>query len=152
MARRPKPLGRRVAEVAHRRLRRGRLDVHDLGSESRGAVLRVGVGSGSAHAVVDVDGRDVVAERAERVPETGGVGATRDEARDAPARLDELVGADERLDARGQVGHHASSVTEGAVVPSCVRLQRRRIGDLIGRRQLELERLAVVVDLEDDEP
>ena len=75
-------------------------------------MLRVGVGSGAAHPVVDVDGRDVVAERAKGVPETGGVGAARDEARDASARLDELVGADERLDARGQVGHHASSVTE----------------------------------------
>ena len=84
-------------------------------------MLGVGVGGGSAHAVMDVDGRDVVAERAERMPETGGVGATRDEARDAPTRLDELVGADERLDARGQVGHHTSSVTEEAVVPTAWR-------------------------------
>ena len=105
----------------------------DLGAENRGAVPRVGVGSGSPHTVVDVDGRDVVAERAERVPETGGVGATRDEARDAPARLGELVSADERLDARGQVGHHTSSVTEARW--SLLRLfQRRGVDDLVGRR------------------
>ena len=81
-------------------------------------MLGIGVGIGSAHAVMDVHGRDVVAERTERVPEAGRVGTARDEARDAPTRLDELVGADERLDPRGQVGRHASSVTEGAVVPS----------------------------------
>ena len=52
--------------------------------------------------------------------------------------------------ARGQVGHHASSVTEGGGGPYCGGLQRRRVDDLIGRRQLELERLAVVVDLDDD--
>ena len=97
-------LGRRVAELAHRGLAGSGLDVDDLGSECLGAVLRVGIGGGSAHPVVHVDGCDVVAEPSQRVPETRRVGATRDEARDAAARLDEVVGADERLDARGRAG------------------------------------------------
>ena len=65
-------------------------------------MLGVCVGRRAAEAVVDVHGGDAVAELAQRVPETRRVGAAGDEARHAAARLDELVGADERLDARDQ--------------------------------------------------
>ena len=41
--------------------------------------------------MVDVERRDAVAERAERVPETGRVGAARDEAADLAAGLDQVV-------------------------------------------------------------
>ena len=104
----PEAFGGGVAEVAHRRLGRRRLDADDAGAHHGRAVLGVGVGGRAAHAVVDVDGGDVVAERPERVPEAGRVGTARDEARDAAARLDQLVGADERLDACCQRRRHTT--------------------------------------------
>ena len=54
----------------------------------------------------------------ERVPEAGRVGATRDEARDPATRRDEVVGADERLDARCQRLSHTPSVTDPPVGPT----------------------------------
>jgi len=49
--------------------------------------------------VVDVQRRDAVAERAERVVQAGRVGAARDEAQDVAAGLDQVVAPDVRLDA-----------------------------------------------------
>ena len=83
-------------------------------------MLGVRVGCGAAHAVVDVHGGDVVPERRERMPEARRIGATGDEARDPATRLDEVVGADERLDARCQRLPHTPSVTEAPVGPTGV--------------------------------
>ena len=93
-------LGGGVAGLAQRRLGGVRLHVDDLSGHERRAVLGVGVGRVAAEAVVDVHGGDVVAELSQRVPEAGRVGTAGDEARDAAPRLQELVRADERLDAR----------------------------------------------------
>ena len=60
----PRARGRRVAKLAHRRLGRRRLDADDAAPIEVRAVLGVGVGVGAPHAVVDVHGSDVVAERA----------------------------------------------------------------------------------------
>ena len=64
-----------------------------------------------AQAVVDVHRRDRVAELAEHVPEAGRVGAAGDEAADLAAGRDQVVLADEPLDALGEVGSHARIVT-----------------------------------------
>jgi hypothetical protein len=53
--------------------------------------------------MVHVQRGDLVAERAQRVPEARRVGAARDEAGDGTAGLDQLVAADVRLDAGAEL-------------------------------------------------
>ena len=71
-----------------------------------------------------------VAERREHVPEAGRVGAAGDEAGDLAARRDQVVGADERLDARCQRRRHTPSVPDAPVGPtaSASASPRRRPG------------------------
>src|SRR5581483_8178293 len=73
--------------------------LHDLGAELGAAPLGIGIRLGTAQPVVDVQCRHAIAERAERVPQAGRVGAAGDEAQDLAAGLDQLVAADVRLDA-----------------------------------------------------
>ncbi len=89
----------RVAELAELRLRQpstGRL--HDDGAERPGAEAGIALGFLSAQTMVDVQRRDPVAERRERVPEAGRVRAARDEAGHVAAGRDELVPADLAFD------------------------------------------------------
>ena len=57
--------------------------------------------------MVHVHGRDAVAERAERVPEAGRVGAAGDETADVAARLDQVVPADVLFDPCAQHGRNS---------------------------------------------
>jgi hypothetical protein len=81
-------------------------------------VLGVEVCFGSPNAVVDVNGRDVVAERPQDVPKTRRVGTAGDEACDRTTRLEERMVADELLDAERERCLHAPSVTDRSVVPA----------------------------------
>ena len=104
----------RVAQLAQgvlgRPLRRRGID--DLGAEHLTAEARVGLGLLRAQAVVHVQRRDAVAERAQHVPETGRVGPARDERDDLAARRDQVVPPDVLLDADEQV--HGDSVAARA--------------------------------------
>jgi hypothetical protein len=88
--------------------------LHDLGAERLDAEASVLGGIGAAQLVIHVQRRDPIAERAEHVPEAGRVGAPGDETRDLAAGRDQLVPADEALDAIAQLVH-----------PSIVPLRRR---------------------------
>ncbi len=110
-------LGGRVPERAHPRFGRHSFDAHDPGVQGAGAVNGILIGCRAADAVMHVDGRDVVAEPTHDMPEARRVRTARDEARDAPTRLHEIVVADERLDACCELARHIPSVTEAAAVP-----------------------------------
>ena len=124
----PEPRGRAVAQLTQLRFgRRGR-HPDDRRPEHRRAVLRVGVCLRAAEPVMDVRGTRPVAERSERVPEAGRVGATRDEARElAPGRR-EVVEPNMRLDAlqHAHVRSVPSEVEGGAdgAPPSAPRTSR----------------------------
>src|SRR5262249_38928344 len=94
--------GLRVADRAQLRLARAaRVELDDLRAELAFAETRIVVGLASAQPVVDVQGRDLVAELAERVQEAGRVGAARHEAQDLAARRDPSGRADVRSDPPG---------------------------------------------------
>ena len=75
----------------------GRVD--HAGPEPLTAETGVLVGLGATEPVVHMQALDHVSERAERVPEAGGVRTARDEAENVAARRDQLVPADVLLDA-----------------------------------------------------
>src|SRR5688500_7563233 len=95
--------GEGVADAAQLVLGRASAAVHDLGSEHLAAEARVLVRLGAAQAVVDVERRDAVAELAQYVPETRGVGAAGDEADHLAAGRDQVATANVALD-RGAEG------------------------------------------------
>ena len=64
-----------------------------------------------AQPVVDMDRRDAVPDLAEDVPEAGRVGPALDEAADLAPRRDQVVVADEALDALRNAGSHVGIVT-----------------------------------------
>ena len=61
--------------------------------------------------MVDVERADLVAERAQNVPEAGRVGAAGDEAGDLAARRDQLVPADVGLDSLPKLALRVTSST-----------------------------------------
>jgi hypothetical protein len=99
--------GERVADAAQLVLGRPSAAVHDLGSEHLAAVARILVRLEAAQAVVDVERRDAVAEGAQHVPETRGVGAAGDEADHLAAGRDQAGTANVALDrsAKGTCVH-----------------------------------------------
>ena len=106
MTGRAEAVGRiRVADVPELRLGARRRRCDDVGTERFRAKSRVGVGFGPAEPVLHVKRRHVVAERAQRVPQAGRVGAAGDEAENVTAGRDQLVPADVHLDARAQRAH-----------------------------------------------
>jgi hypothetical protein len=60
--------------------------------------VRIRVRLRAAQAVVDVQRRDLEPELAQRVEETGRVGAARNEAQDLATRRDQVIPADVRFD------------------------------------------------------
>ena len=99
------------------------VELHDLRAEHLAADAGVLVGVGAAQLVIDVDGSDPVAKLPERVPETGRIGAARDEAANPTARRDEPVPADVLLDPRTQRRR-----VHAAIVPQPEALKRRAGG------------------------
>ena len=81
------------------------VELDHLGVERLDTEARILVGVGPSETVVHVHRRDAVAERAERMPETGRVRAARDQAGDLAAGRDQVVPADVPLDSGENVVH-----------------------------------------------
>ncbi len=112
MAGRAQPPGLdRVAQVAQLGLgAAGRLD--DSRPEPLGAERGVGLGLRPAELVVHVQRVDAVAERPERMPEAGRVGAAGDETEDVASRRDEVVRTHVLLDAPAESGRVHTAILE----------------------------------------
>ena len=76
--------------------------VDHLRAEPLGAEARILVGGVTPQPVIHVQRGDAIAELRQDVPETGRVGAARDEAGHVAARRDQVVPADQLLDPRAQ--------------------------------------------------
>jgi hypothetical protein len=90
--------GQAVAALAQLGLGPGAVRLDDLRAQGLAAEARVLVRLGAAQAMVDMDRRDGVTERAEGVPQAGRVGAARDEAGRRAAARDQVECANVRLD------------------------------------------------------
>ena len=92
--------GERIADVPELRFRRPAVPVDDLRTELLGAETCVGLGFLAAQPVVHVQRGDAIAKRQQHVPEAGRVGPAGDEHCHLAVRRNQLVAADELLDAR----------------------------------------------------